>query len=145
MSHTQSINKHYTWEHSRFFGRRIGDPADANPTDEAPTPEELRREWGITYQRFESADDALDLRGASAQVEVRLRGALVDRFFYDEDEDAYLQTEFQVHAALAWIFTSQPTEHELARTQGLVEARRKMAGATLFPDSPFSFVVTEVV
>lgn len=182
--HTQDIPERVLgWEHSRFFGRRIGTPDDANPADEAPTELELQREWGITDMQFASVEDSVYLRNPLAQVEARIRGELVDRFFYDAEgygldrsletlaesvaaelaeaeeittetvlaalqasltaRPGYQMTDLRVLRALRWMFSSQPTEEELARTQDLAHARAAMAGTVLFP-GPYQFTVTEI-
>lgn len=137
MSHTQTIPaKTYNWEHHRFFGRRIGSPADVG------TPDELLRNWGVLYQAFMSAGDAKYLRNPVAGLDcnILVKGELVDRFFHSGT--AYIQDDARVVACLAWYLTGNPTQAELDKTENMEHVRSVMAGAVLFPGTPAEFTVT---
>lgn len=141
MPHVQEIPaSERVWEHLEFMGRRFGTPDDGgNPN----------RYWGITYAPFASQDDAdnfpnaLPLDGSSS-ITIRVRGALFDRFFWDESKGPagqYTQTESQVGALLNWFFTGNPTATELALTENMELARRTMVGTALFDGA---IVVTQL-
>lgn len=134
MSHTQQIpSSEIHWEHMWFWGHRMGTPEDDNQ----------RRWWGVMYGGFPSqdaADNYPDTEPVTPGYDIRVQGQLVDDFFWDEGLEEYTQTEAQVGACLHWLFTSNPTQLELDRTKGMKEARKAMAGTTLFG----AFVVTEL-
>ena len=137
MPHAQQLSAPtYYWEHHRFFGRRIGTPADVG------TEDELLRNWGVLYQAFESENDAKNLarpvRGKDCNI--ILRGELVDRFFHDGS--SYTMDESQVLAALIWYLTGNPTQAELEKTENMERVRSVMAGAVLFAGTPAEFTVT---
>lgn len=141
MPHVQEIPAtERVWEHLEFMGRRIGTHDDGgNPN----------RYWGIIYAPFASQEDADDFPASpplegSSQITIRVRGSLVDRFFWDPTKGAsgqYTQTEAQVGALLNWFFTGNPTATELALTENMELARRTMVGTALFDGA---IVVTQL-
>lgn len=134
MPHPQTIPaKSLFWDHVWGHFRRIGAPGDGNS----------RRFWGVLYAGFASEADADAYPEAEPITRVfacNVRGALVDRFFWDANLGQYTQTEAQVGALLYWFFTGNPTEAELALTDNMEAARAAMAGTTLFG----AFAVTEL-
>jgi hypothetical protein len=126
MPHPQTIpSSSLYWEHTKFEGRRYGTPADNSP----------RRWWGVSYAGFGSSNDAdafPDAAPVANPVPVRVRGDLVDRFFWDAELGQYTQTEAQVGACLYWLLTQNPTASELANTENLALTRARMAGASMF-------------
>lgn len=134
MPHPQTIPAQYLfWEHTHFEGRRYGSIGDNDP----------KRWWGVSYAGFgseEAADAFPDVAPILSPIPVRVRGSLVDRFFWDAGLSQYTQTEAQVGACLYWLLTGNPTESELANTENLALTRQRMAGAEMFG----AFTVTEL-
>lgn len=125
------------WEHNIFEGRRIGSPS--SPEDEAAL-----RWWGVSYGAYSSLDDAKWLRNpVLPHIVSRVRGKVMDRFFFDAATQKYSQTEAQVYACVRWMFTGNPTESELPLTENLELCRARMAGAVLFP-GPYEFTALEL-
>lgn len=128
MAHIQEVPaQERVWEHLRFEGRRIGIPGDGN----------ARRFWGVIYAAFASEEDAnsfpdVQPLDGGGMIPIAVRGNLVDRFFWNTALGQYSQTESQVGAMLAWFFTGNPTETELAQCDNMEYARRVMAGTELF-------------
>jgi hypothetical protein len=78
--HEQNQTRLLKWEHGIFDGRRVGSPEDVG------TSLEMLRNWGVTYAPFLSSEDAQFLTNVlpGMACEIRIRGSLVDRFYWDD-------------------------------------------------------------
>lgn len=129
MPHIQEIPAtEIHWGHLRFYGRRIGTNGDAN----------AKREWGVIYGPFLSEADAANwpqTQPIGPTVDVKVKGALVDRFFWDESlgqSGQYSQSEAQVGALLEWLAQANPSPSDYALTEGLDGFRSALLGASLY-------------
>lgn len=136
MAHEQTIPAQTIhWDHLKFWGRRIGPGHPSN-------------RWGILYAGFRSSDDADNFPNAQPidgmSASFNACGQLVDHFFWDNamgPDGQFHQTETRVGVFLRWALSHNPTAYELSLCEGLLEARKMLAGAVLFDGF---FVATEL-
>lgn len=135
MPHMRSVIKDEPWGLFDVSLLEVGEVGD----------DDQHRRFQCSYAPFLSEEDAQN--GTNPQpphCHLKCMGDVVDEFFWDSDSGEFVAARSKIMPYLTWYLTGNPTEAQLERCPDMERVRSIMSGVTMFPNTPFEFVVTEL-